>query len=388
MERIKTEVPGLKINAWYLDDGTLCCSPADLAAALSIVEQDGPTRGLYLNRSKSLLYIPDDADPSNNPLPPVIPTTRVGFTLLGCPIGPSTFCDFTFSKRVEKVKESLARLPDLQDSQMETALLRSCLALPKVSFSLRACPPDHIRQGTALWDDTIRDALTDLAGSPLPDWAWLRASLPSSRGGLNIRRALHAPAAYISSIAQSRGPFEKILECDHPSSNHLASSISSLADAAERPDWTSLEEIDTPLCQRPLSYCIDEAVYNQLLSAAPDTRSRALILSTSLPHAGDWLNVVPSSTLGLHLQDKEFRLCLHYWLGLRISNEGVTCPVCQGTADAYGDHQVGCGGNGDRIYRHNSIRDAVFTAAQSAALAPRKEAPSVILGSSSRPADV
>ena len=164
VERIKTEVPGLKINAWYLDDGTLCGSPADLAAALSIVEQDGPTRGLYLNRSKSLLYIPDDADPSNNPLPPVIPTTRVGFTLLGCPIGPSTFCDFTFSKWVEKVKESLARLPDLQDSQMETALLRSCLALPKVSFSLRACPPDHIRQGTALWDDTIRDALTDLAG--------------------------------------------------------------------------------------------------------------------------------------------------------------------------------------------------------------------------------
>ena len=210
MERIKTEVPGLKINTWYLDDGTLCGSPADLAAALSIVEQDGPTRGLYLNRSKSLLYIPDDAHPSNNPLPPVIPTTRVGFTLLGCPIGPSTFCDFTFSKRVEKVKESLARLPDLQDSQMETALLRSCLALPKVSFSLRACQPDHIRQGTALWDDTIRDALTDLAGSPLPDWAWLRASLPSSLGGLNIRRAsLHAPAAYISSIAQSRGLVEK-----------------------------------------------------------------------------------------------------------------------------------------------------------------------------------
>ena len=32
----------------------------------------------------------------------------------------------------------------------------------------------------------------------------------------------------------------------------LASSISSLADAAETPDWTSLEEIDTPLRQHPL----------------------------------------------------------------------------------------------------------------------------------------
>ena len=101
------------------------------------------------------------------------------------------------------------------------------------------------------------------------------------------------------------------------------------AHAAERPDWTSLEEIDTPLCQRPLPYCIDEAVYNQLLSVAPDSQSRALVLSTSLPHTGDWLNVVPSSMLSLHLQDKEFRLCLKYCLGLRISNERIICPVCQ-----------------------------------------------------------
>ena len=56
--------------------------------------------------------------------------------------------------------------------------------------------------------------------------------------------------------------------------------------------------------------------------------------------------------------------------------------------DANGDHQVGCGGNGDRIFRHDSIRDALFSAAQSVALVPQKEAPSLIPGSSSRPTDV
>ena len=55
---------------------------------------------------------------------------------------------------------------------------------------------------------------------------------------------------------------------------------------------------------------------------------------------------------------------------------------------AYGDHHVGCGGNGDRIFRHDSIRDAIFSVAQSAALAPRKEAPSLIPSSRSRPADI
>ncbi len=103
VERIKAEVQRLKINAWFLDDGTLCGPPDALAAALWIVELEGPTRGLNLNRAKSLLYIAEDADPSNSPLPSDIPITRGGFTLLGCPIGPSTFCEDILSKRVKKV---------------------------------------------------------------------------------------------------------------------------------------------------------------------------------------------------------------------------------------------------------------------------------------------
>ena len=32
--------------------------------------------------------------------------------------------------------------------------------------------------------------------------------------------------------------------------------------------------------------------------------------ATAIPHAGDWLHVVPSSALGLHLHDQEFHHCL------------------------------------------------------------------------------
>ena len=38
--------------------------------------------------------------------------------------------------------------------------------------------------------------------------------------------------------------------------------------------------------------------------------------------------MVPSSALGLHLLDCEFRPCLQYWLGLPIFPEGGRCPVC------------------------------------------------------------
>ena len=88
------------------------------------------------------------------------------------------------------------------------------------------------------------------------------------------------------------------------------------------------------------------------------------------------------------LYDREFRLCFQYWLGLPMVDEGVRCPICQAVADPLGDHQVGCGGNGDRIFRHDSLRDALISTAQSAALAPRKEVPSLIPGSKSRPADL
>ena len=53
VERIKREVPGLLLNSWYLDDGTLCGSISDICSALDIIETDGPSRGLFLNRSKS-----------------------------------------------------------------------------------------------------------------------------------------------------------------------------------------------------------------------------------------------------------------------------------------------------------------------------------------------
>ena len=54
----------------------------------------------------------------------------------------------------------------------------------------------------------------------------------------------------------------------------------------------------------------------------------------------------------------------------------------------FGDHQVGCGGNNDRIGRHNAIRDVIFSAAQSAALAPSREASNMVPDSATRPADV
>ena len=67
--------------------------------------------------------------------------------------------------------------------------------------------------------------------------------------------------------------------------------------------------------------------------------------SSALPHAGDWLNGVPSTALGLLLHDQEFHCCLRYWLGTPLHSSAYSCPECHSIADPFGDHQVGCGGN-------------------------------------------
>ena len=87
VERIKAEIPGLALNAWYLDNGTLVGSPGDLAAALHIIERDGPSVGLDLNRAKSL-FIPEEADTSLSPLQPDIPITRGGSPSWDAPLAP------------------------------------------------------------------------------------------------------------------------------------------------------------------------------------------------------------------------------------------------------------------------------------------------------------
>ncbi len=243
VEKIKEEVPGLLINAWYLDDGTLCGSLDDLAVALAIIEAEGPHHGLYLNKSKCLLHAVADVPVSHSILSD-IPLVTGGFDLLGSPMGPAVYCEASLQKRINKVQEILYRLSDLQDSQMETTLLHSCLALPKIAYVLRTCPPGLISRALGAFDDLIREALSDLAGSPLPDWAWLKASLPSSLGGLNIRKAsLHAPAAYISSFHQIQPLILGILDRSPMAPPHLPSAICALAQVAARPEWGALFRI-------------------------------------------------------------------------------------------------------------------------------------------------
>ena len=169
--------------------------------SFTITETNGPSCGLLLNRSTSLVYIPQDETSSPSDLLPDIPTTSEDFVHLGSPVAPPSFCVQILHSHLEKLKQAPNALPLLEDSKLQTTLLRSGLLLPKFFFILRTCLPDYISNATKEFNSMIRDCLEHIIGRPISSWSLLKVSLPSSCGGINLHSvSLHSPAAYLTSI--------------------------------------------------------------------------------------------------------------------------------------------------------------------------------------------
>ena len=60
IEMIRHEVPTLKLNAWYLDDGVLVGRKEELQLVIDILLREGPARGLHLSMTKSDVWCPSD----------------------------------------------------------------------------------------------------------------------------------------------------------------------------------------------------------------------------------------------------------------------------------------------------------------------------------------
>ena len=106
VESIKAEVSNLNINIWYLDDSTLCGNPADLAATLEIIERLGSSRGLFLNRSKSLLHIPRSSTFSSNPYHPTFLSLETVLFFLGALLAPALLPPCVHEKSYEGKRNS------------------------------------------------------------------------------------------------------------------------------------------------------------------------------------------------------------------------------------------------------------------------------------------
>ena len=105
-------------------------------------------------------------------------------------------------------------------------------------------------------------------------------------------------------------------------------------------------------------------------------------------HAGDWLTAPPSAALGLLLQPQEFVAALRYRLGHPVYARDGPCPACGRPSDRFGDHSMNCAWHGERIARHNWLRDELYNTAVAASLGPTREGRALLPDSGGKPADV
>ena len=145
VKMIYEEVPTLKANAWFLDDGAQVGTREQLQQVVHILEREGPSCGLHLSTTstvcppdspKTTVWCPasPECDPGDNLLTTVTKVTEPGTIRLGAPLGSQEYVREVLKRRVEKVRRISAMLPRLEDPHTESVLLRSCLG----PFLLRA----------------------------------------------------------------------------------------------------------------------------------------------------------------------------------------------------------------------------------------------------------
>lgn len=140
---------------------------------------------------------------------------------------------------------------------------------------------------------------------------------------------------------------------------------------------------------KTISFVIDSSSRDALLADQSTPRDKARIRALCLKGAGAWLHTVPNKAMGLHLYPQELATQLRLTLGLPIFHTAGLCPAgCGLQSDIFGVHAIQCSYRGERIHRHNQLRDIFYHTASDALLRPTREERNLLPDSERKPGDV
>ena len=244
------------------------------------------------------------------------------------------------------------------------------------------------------FDQVTREALICILGAPVGDRVWQQGKSPVSMGGLGLRAAEdHAPAAYAASVLSAQLRVQDLVggrQVVDGEEDVLGPEVLGALSVAQG-EQEQLRVADlVGMTQRQMSVRVDLHQQRRLMEMVGEgeEREQARLLAVALDHTGDWLNTPPLKALGLHLRSSEFILATKYRLGMPVFDSAGPCPACLHQSDVFGDHAMCCRSGGERISRHNNLRDALFDTAVAAGLGPVKEGRFLLPGNDRRPADV
>jgi ribosomal protein S13 len=393
---IITEIPNLKLNVWYLDDGTLIGNTDDILKVVKIFQEKGPAHGFLLNSKKTIIFGPGDVNTRFLDFPEDIIRTSTDdgkLKLLGVSLLYGTSGE-VLGKTVRKIKEDLSRLKDVGDSQTELILTRFCLGLPQFRHALCSTHPKHIQIPINEFDEIMKENLKRIIGSDIDETIRDRIALPTQLGGMGIPKASDiALATYLASSINSRDMTARILGI---SSEQLMNNIeSTLVDFNSHFTLTNGQQLlETLLASNNTNKMLTTALNTENVERLKTNLVNAgryhelqVFDATSSPEAMSFLNVLPIQNLNLFMDDMSYKYALKQVLGLPVYSKSSLCNQCKvANNDFNGIHAQQCGSG--LTSRHNILKSALGKIAIEAGLTVKYETPNLLPGSNDRPADI
>ncbi|MCP4989432.1 MAG: hypothetical protein GY928_26255, partial [Colwellia sp.] len=184
------------LSVWYLDDGTL--GPVEqVRQGWDIVLQELELVGLKVNLGKTEWFAPGGHPPPHPGMETLLPD---GFALLGSPIGTPAYCDSFVAERIQKIRRCAQEMDQVKDPQIELALLKFCILMPKFNFALRSTPPQHIPHSIREFDALVTDTWLRRFGISMSPAQATQSALPAP-SGLGLYRAVDiAPSAFLANV--------------------------------------------------------------------------------------------------------------------------------------------------------------------------------------------
>ena len=306
-------------SIFYLDNGVLAGSLADVSDALTKLQQAAAALGLAVNLSKSEAIAVGMTSPADvaTKLPPALVQSSDGssriltdFEFLGAAIGRPAHLQAHAAARVAGARPLLEAVGALPDPQVALRLLRASAGYAGLVHTMRCCPP----AGHAV----ALQALGEL---------------------VRPRVVLLRPATYLASVGSSSQQCQELdagYWVDH--SGDVAAALSDLnAHLSPACHLTSAGAL--ALSQRELSQRIDAASWGSQLDAATPV-DKATLLSEATPGARAFLTCIPSGCT--KMEPAVFNAELRARLRVPESGADTWCPKCDAILDTYGHHAGMC----------------------------------------------
>lgn len=260
-------------------------------------------------------------------------------------------------------------------------LLKHCFSIPRFLFTLRTSPTFTFTDSLRQLDECVRSAFVDVVNLKVDSSQWLQATLPQKLGGMGIGsvQAL-CTSAFISSVTSTASLSSAILgSAAHLQHPYLAGAIEVWKESTGREPPTS----------QPLSHSqaiwsteVFRSLRTRLLNDL-DERGRGRVLGCSAPGSADWLSAIPSTKMGLHLNDSQLRIAVGLRLGAPVSYQHQC--VCGSPADVFGTHALSCSKSKSRHARHASLNHIIKRALQAAGVPALLEPVGLVRSDGKRP---